>query len=446
MPKPRYWNGSTWVYLDASDSDTVDAKHASDFALASHTHTPADIGAVSKAGDVMTGVLKLPDGTASTPALAFASDADLGIFRAGTDIIALVAGGVEQFRVDTSGPKVGSNVVWHAGNDGSGSGLDADLLDGVHLSALPQLSATNTFTGTNLFKPSSDSTTAFRVQKSDASAVFSIDTTNRRVGILTESPSYTLDVSGAARFAGQITSTVNTGTAPFSISSTTTVTNLNADMVDGLHASDFVAKSIVAAKGDLIVATASGTVSRLGVGTNGQVLIADSAQTTGVKWGDYVPPIVNMLFRYVKANDMTVGTGATLTTDSSAGSGYCITITQPSSGATDKVIATYQITTSEMLKAAFSASVRLKSSNTSSSNVATITVYYSNDGTNWTSLTSTTLKGTDFPLANTYYTFPIMYEVQWNYIKFEVKALAVNSLTLAVDYILIQPAHGALYS
>ena len=27
---------------------------------------------------------------------------------------------------------VGSNVVWNAGNDGSGSGLDADLLDGVH--------------------------------------------------------------------------------------------------------------------------------------------------------------------------------------------------------------------------------------------------------------------------------------------------------------------------
>jgi len=28
------------------------------------------------------------------------------------------------------GLKVGSNIVWHAGNDGSGSGLDADLLDG----------------------------------------------------------------------------------------------------------------------------------------------------------------------------------------------------------------------------------------------------------------------------------------------------------------------------
>ena len=31
-------------------------------------------------------------------------------------------------------PKVSGNVVWHAGNDGHGSGLDADLLDGKHAS------------------------------------------------------------------------------------------------------------------------------------------------------------------------------------------------------------------------------------------------------------------------------------------------------------------------
>lgn len=32
-------------------------------------------------------------------------------------------------------PYVGTNAIWHAGNDGSGSGLDADLLDGNHASA-----------------------------------------------------------------------------------------------------------------------------------------------------------------------------------------------------------------------------------------------------------------------------------------------------------------------
>jgi hypothetical protein len=42
--------------------------------------------------------------------------------------------------------------------------------------------------------------------------------------------------------------------------------------------------TIVDARGDLIVATAADTVARRAVGTDGQVLTADSAEATGVKW------------------------------------------------------------------------------------------------------------------------------------------------------------------
>jgi hypothetical protein len=42
--------------------------------------------------------------------------------------------------------------------------------------------------------------------------------------------------------------------------------------------------TILDAKGDLIAATAADTAARLAVGTNGQVLTADSAESTGLKW------------------------------------------------------------------------------------------------------------------------------------------------------------------
>ena len=45
-----------------------------------------------------------------------------------------------------------------------------------------------------------------------------------------------------------------------------------------------VPKTIVDAKGDLIAATAADTPARLAVGTNGQVLTADSSTASGLKW------------------------------------------------------------------------------------------------------------------------------------------------------------------
>lgn len=58
--------------------------------------------------------------------------------------------------------------------------------------------------------------------------------------------------------------------------------------VDATHSgsahTDFIAKAIVDAKGDLIAATAADTVARVAVGTDDYVLTADSGATAGVSW------------------------------------------------------------------------------------------------------------------------------------------------------------------
>jgi hypothetical protein len=80
---------------------------------------------------------------------------------------------------------------------------------------------------------------------------------------------------GAAWVASGATGDIEGVTAGVGISGggtsgTVTVTNSMATAID--------------AKGDLVPGTGADTFARLAVGTNGQVLTADSAETTGLKW------------------------------------------------------------------------------------------------------------------------------------------------------------------
>jgi hypothetical protein len=54
--------------------------------------------------------------------------------------------------------------------------------------------------------------------------------------------------------------------------------------ITGLDPAGSVSKSIIDAKGDLLVGSANDTVDNLSLGTNGYVLTVDTAQTLGVKW------------------------------------------------------------------------------------------------------------------------------------------------------------------
>ena len=70
---------------------------------------------------------------------------------------------------------------------------------------------------------------------------------------------------------------------------------------------------VLTAKGDLYVATAASTPTRLGVGANGQVLMADSAQAAGARWAvDPGPPRRGGLYQS-PANVIAVATSVTVT-------------------------------------------------------------------------------------------------------------------------------------
>jgi hypothetical protein len=83
----------------------------------------------------------------------------------------------------------------------------------------------------------------------------------------------TTSVKGAVQLTDSISST-----------STTTAATPNSVKTSYDLANAAIAKSTITTKGDLIVGTGSGTFIRQGVGANGTVLTADSAEADGVKW------------------------------------------------------------------------------------------------------------------------------------------------------------------
>lgn len=70
--------------------------------------------------------------------------------------------------------------------------------------------------------------------------------------------------------------------------------------------SNAIQNAIVDAKGDIIAATGADTPARLGVGTNGQVLTADSAEATGLKWATAAAGGLTVITSFTANN--TVGT------------------------------------------------------------------------------------------------------------------------------------------
>lgn len=149
--------------LTATNADMVDGYHASAFALSSHTHSylplsggtmtgspyiyfPASVNNTNLTDNTPTGLTH--GRLQSYETMTICGDTD----GSTTEYVNITAGYSIANATAANGLSIGyntlkwkGNTIWHTGNDGHGSGLDADLLDGYHASSFSLSTHTHTF-------------------------------------------------------------------------------------------------------------------------------------------------------------------------------------------------------------------------------------------------------------------------------------------------------------
>ncbi|HOY65117.1 MAG TPA: hypothetical protein PK745_18275, partial [bacterium] len=170
------------------------------------------------------------------------------------------------------------------------------------------------------------------------------DNTNSRLGVAVAPGTYALNVSGTANISGATTlggtlgvtgaitgsstvqgtrliSTIATGTAPLTLASTTVVTNLNADLLDGNHASSFSTSGHTHA-----------TLTR-GTGLTGSNYDGSAATTWAVSYGTTAGTAVqgNTTVTITAGTGMSGGGSITL------GAGGTVTLTNTDAGSSQYI-------------------------------------------------------------------------------------------------------------
>jgi hypothetical protein len=135
----------------------------------------------------------------------------------------------EGFRIDGSGPAYyngsGYQTIWHAGNDGSGSGLDADTVDGIQASSFLRSDADDSMSGQLLINNSSAN--PLELQRSSQVGIEFNDTStgSRYLGV----------TSGNLRYGSNLDHSTNS--LVWTSGNDGSGSGLDADTLDGQHGS-----------------------------------------------------------------------------------------------------------------------------------------------------------------------------------------------------------------
>ncbi len=133
--------------------------------------------------------------------------------------------------------------------------------------------------------------------------------TNRTIDVEFGTTSGTVAAGDDSRIVGALQRSGGTMTGALTLAGAPS-SNLHAatkSYVDSAVTGGGIPASTVNAKGDLIVGTADDTVGRLAAGANGQIPVADSSQTTGLRWAYTNPVVVALTDASTIAIDASLG-------------------------------------------------------------------------------------------------------------------------------------------
>ena len=227
------------------DADLLDGQHASFFtAIAARLgYTPAN-----KAGDTFAGAIKRDatfflDMAGANPQIAL-DGSDYILYDRSNNVLKVVIDSDQQFYITGAGVVAAAtalyaagNLAWTAGNDGAGSGLDADLLDGLQGAAYVRVADV------------ASATAKGAVELATAAETLTGTDATRAV-----TPSGFLSAFNSLLASLGIWRAGNDGSG----------SGLDADLLDGNHATAFVKTTDVAsdtAKGVVELATAAETLT-----------------------------------------------------------------------------------------------------------------------------------------------------------------------------------------